>query len=85
MAYNANKITKIVKERDKAENWLDFFQIKHQRNPTMRPMTKVPLCKHVMLLVVAVHLRGVLCSFYMSSNEFDHVVGSSSDARFAVF
>lgn len=56
MAYNANKLTKIVKERDKAENWLDYFQIKHQRNPTMRPMTKVPLCNHVMLLVVAVHL-----------------------------
>lgn len=41
MAYNANKLTKIARERDKAQNWLDYFQLKYKRKPAMRPMTKV--------------------------------------------
>ena len=41
MGYNATKLSKIVKERDSAQNWLVYFQIKHARNPAIRPMTKV--------------------------------------------
>ena len=41
MAYNAKKLSKIVKERDSAQNWLVYFQIKHTRNPAIRPVTKV--------------------------------------------
>jgi hypothetical protein len=41
MAYNAKKLSKIVEERDSAQNWLVYFQIKHTRNPAIRPMTKV--------------------------------------------
>lgn len=62
MAYNANKLSKIVKERDKAQNWLDYFEIKYQRNPAMRPVTKVPsyisVCLHSILffLVITIEL-----------------------------
>lgn len=47
MAYNATKLSKIVKERDKAQNWLDYFELKHKRNAATRPMTKAsPLFLH---------------------------------------
>lgn len=86
MAYNANKLSKIVKERDKAENWLVYFQIKHKRNPAMRPMIKVPPCNHVICSVVAVHQWRISCSFHMSNNEFvSHEIWSSSDDLFAFF
>lgn len=55
MAYNANQLSKIVKERDKAQNWLVYFQIKYQRNPAMRPVTKVMSYIYVMCTVVRVH------------------------------
>ncbi|GER44912.1 ERD (early-responsive to dehydration stress)family protein [Striga asiatica] len=37
---NANKLAKLVKEREKKENWLDYYQLKYTRNPSQRPMTK---------------------------------------------
>lgn len=47
MAYNVTKLSKIVKERDKAQNWLDYFELKQKRNPATRPMTKAgPLLLH---------------------------------------
>lgn len=53
MAYNATKLSKIVKERDKAQNWLDYFEIKLKRNPAVRPVTKVPsyICVIICTLV----------------------------------
>lgn len=76
MAYNANNLSKIVKEREKAENWLVYFQIKHKRNPAMRPMTKVSPCNHVICSVVAVHEWRILCGFHMSNNKFvSHKLG----------
>lgn len=77
MAYNATKLSKIVQERDKAENWLDYFQIKYQRNPAMRPMTKVPPCNHVIFSLVAVHQWRILCSFFMSYEFVSHEMESS--------
>lgn len=46
MAYNATKLSKIVKERDSAQNWLVYFQIKRTRNPAIRPVTKVAYYNH---------------------------------------
>ncbi|CAA0826495.1 Calcium permeable stress-gated cation channel 1 [Striga hermonthica] len=37
---NANKLANLVKEREKKENWLDYYQLKYTRNPSQRPMTK---------------------------------------------
>lgn len=42
MGYNANKLSKIVRKREKAKNWLVYFQLKHARNTSTRPTTKVP-------------------------------------------
>ena len=41
MAYNANKLSSIVRKRDTAQNWLVYFQLKHLRNPKIRPTIKV--------------------------------------------
>ncbi|KAL3627421.1 Calcium permeable stress-gated cation channel 1 [Castilleja foliolosa] len=37
---NANKLAKLVKERKKKQNWLDYYQLKYSRNQALRPMTK---------------------------------------------
>ncbi|GFP85077.1 calcium permeable stress-gated cation channel 1 [Phtheirospermum japonicum] len=37
---NANKLAKLVKERKKKENWLDYYQLKYSRNQAQRPMMK---------------------------------------------
>lgn len=39
--YNANKLAKIVGEKKKMQNWLDFYQLKYLRNSSARPTTKV--------------------------------------------
>ena len=41
MAYNANKLSSVVRKRDTAQNWLVYFQLKHSRNPKIRPTIKV--------------------------------------------
>ncbi|KAJ8442337.1 hypothetical protein Cgig2_011260 [Carnegiea gigantea] len=40
VVYNANKLTKLVAEKKKKQNWLDYYQIKYSRNPEKRPTTK---------------------------------------------
>uniref|UniRef100_A0A7C8Z1U3 Uncharacterized protein n=1 Tax=Opuntia streptacantha TaxID=393608 RepID=A0A7C8Z1U3_OPUST len=40
VVYNANKLAKLVAEKKKKQNWLDYYQIKYSRNPEKRPMTK---------------------------------------------
>ncbi|KAG6419202.1 hypothetical protein SASPL_121418 [Salvia splendens] len=37
---NANKLAKLVEEKKKKENWLDYYQLKYSRNQAKRPMTK---------------------------------------------
>ncbi|KAL0788316.1 hypothetical protein Bca101_004562 [Brassica carinata] len=39
--YNANKLSELVQKRKKCQNWLDYYQNKHSRNPSKRPMIKV--------------------------------------------
>jgi len=46
VVYNANKLEKLVAEKKKKQNWLDYYQIKYSRNPEKRPMTKVILMLH---------------------------------------
>ncbi|XP_031377158.1 CSC1-like protein At1g32090 [Punica granatum] len=38
--YNANKFAKLSKKRDRLQNWLDYYQLKFERNPNKRPTTK---------------------------------------------
>lgn len=40
VVYNANKLAKLVKEKKKKENWLDYYQLKYSRSPSKRPMMK---------------------------------------------
>lgn len=37
---NANQLAKLVKKKKKAQNWLDFYQIKYSRDSTVRPLMK---------------------------------------------
>ncbi|KAM0021766.1 putative calcium-dependent channel, 7TM region phosphate [Helianthus debilis subsp. tardiflorus] len=37
---NANKLAKLVKKKQKKQNWLDYYQIKYSKNPSKRPMMK---------------------------------------------
>uniref|UniRef100_A0A0E0FMR1 Calcium permeable stress-gated cation channel 1 n=1 Tax=Oryza nivara TaxID=4536 RepID=A0A0E0FMR1_ORYNI len=40
VVYNANKLDKMVKEKKKMQNWLDYYQLKYERNTFQRPTTK---------------------------------------------
>ncbi|MBA0840107.1 hypothetical protein Goarm_002709 [Gossypium armourianum] len=37
---NANKLAKLVKQRKKKQNWLDYYQLKYSRNNAQRPIMK---------------------------------------------
>ncbi|XP_027185889.1 calcium permeable stress-gated cation channel 1 [Coffea eugenioides] len=37
---NANKLAKLVKEKKRNQNWLDYYQLKYARNQSQRPMMK---------------------------------------------
>ncbi|KAJ4829437.1 hypothetical protein Tsubulata_006632 [Turnera subulata] len=38
--YNANKFAKLVRRRDRLQNWLDYNQLKFERHPEKRPTRK---------------------------------------------
>jgi hypothetical protein len=38
---NANKLAKLMKKLEGYENWLQYFEIKHEKNPRRRPIKKV--------------------------------------------
>ncbi|KAL6884586.1 hypothetical protein ACP4OV_010522 [Aristida adscensionis] len=40
VVYNANKLAKLVEEKKKKQNWLDYYQLKYERNTSKRPITK---------------------------------------------
>ncbi|XWS30969.1 hypothetical protein CRYUN_Cryun23aG0036800 [Craigia yunnanensis] len=40
VVYNANKLSELVNEKKKIQNWLDFYQNKYERNPSRRPSLK---------------------------------------------
>ncbi|CAO2838064.1 unnamed protein product [Amaranthus hypochondriacus] len=40
VVYNGNKLAKLVRKRDKLQNWLDYNQLKFERKPAKRPTTK---------------------------------------------
>ncbi|XP_051126067.1 calcium permeable stress-gated cation channel 1-like [Andrographis paniculata] len=37
---NANKLAKLIEEKQKRENWLDYYQTKYSRDQSKRPVTK---------------------------------------------
>lgn len=41
IVYDANKLSKLVEEKKKTQNWLDFYQLKYSRNQTNRATVKV--------------------------------------------
>ncbi|KAJ7528565.1 hypothetical protein O6H91_15G008300 [Diphasiastrum complanatum] len=44
VVYNASKLVKLVKKKESAQNWLDYFQLKYARNPSVRPSRKRGFC-----------------------------------------
>ncbi|KAL5561636.1 hypothetical protein UlMin_031383, partial [Ulmus minor] len=40
IVYNANNLAKLVAKRKSLQNWLVYYQNKHERNPTKKPTTK---------------------------------------------
>ncbi|WVZ99815.1 hypothetical protein U9M48_045061 [Paspalum notatum var. saurae] len=40
VVYNANKLSDLVEKKKKMQNWLDYYRLKYERNPSMRPTTK---------------------------------------------
>ncbi|KAK4710037.1 hypothetical protein R3W88_004550 [Solanum pinnatisectum] len=40
VVYNANKLAKLVKEKNRKQNWLDYYNLKYSRNQSTRPMMK---------------------------------------------
>ncbi|MBA0640452.1 hypothetical protein Goklo_023387, partial [Gossypium klotzschianum] len=38
VVYNANKLSELVNEKKKIQNWLDYYQNKYERNPSKRPL-----------------------------------------------
>ncbi|CAA7408374.1 unnamed protein product [Spirodela intermedia] len=40
VVYNANDLAKLVKEKKKMQNWLDYSQLRYERNPKIRPTHK---------------------------------------------
>ncbi|XP_043689359.1 calcium permeable stress-gated cation channel 1-like isoform X2 [Telopea speciosissima] len=40
VVYNANKLSKLVEEKKKMQNWLDYFQLKYSRNKSVKPSMK---------------------------------------------
>ncbi|KAL3363774.1 hypothetical protein AABB24_012818 [Solanum stoloniferum] len=40
VVYNANKLTALVNEKKKKQNWLDYYQLKYTRNQSKRPTSK---------------------------------------------
>ncbi|KAG6529091.1 hypothetical protein ZIOFF_011285 [Zingiber officinale] len=41
VVYNANTLAKLVEEKKQMVNWLDFYQLRYERNPSQRPTCKV--------------------------------------------
>ncbi|KAK8457062.1 hypothetical protein SEVIR_3G122200v4 [Setaria viridis] len=40
VVYNANKLADLVEKKKKMQNWLDYYRLKYERNPSERPTTK---------------------------------------------
>ncbi|XP_022140559.1 calcium permeable stress-gated cation channel 1-like isoform X3 [Momordica charantia] len=40
IVYDANKLAKLVEEKKKMQNWLDFYQLKYSRNQSVRATVK---------------------------------------------
>ncbi|RWR89682.1 CSC1-like protein [Cinnamomum micranthum f. kanehirae] len=43
--YNANKFAKFVRQKERLQNWLDYYQLKFERHPDKRPTIKVAITK----------------------------------------
>lgn len=41
IVYDANKLSKLVEEKKKMRNWLDFYQLKYSRSQSKRATVKV--------------------------------------------
>jgi spore coat polysaccharide biosynthesis predicted glycosyltransferase SpsG len=39
--YNANRYAKLVKKKERLQNWLDYYQLKFERHPGKRPIGRV--------------------------------------------
>ncbi|PSS16132.1 CSC1-like protein [Actinidia chinensis var. chinensis] len=40
VVYNANKLSELVEEKKKRQNWLDYYQLKYSRNQSQKPSMK---------------------------------------------
>ncbi|KAG7584898.1 10TM putative phosphate transporter cytosolic domain [Arabidopsis thaliana x Arabidopsis arenosa] len=41
VVYNANELAKLVEDKKKMQNWLDYYQLKYSRNKEQRPRVKL--------------------------------------------
>jgi hypothetical protein len=41
VVYNANELAKLVEDKKKMQNWLDYYQLKYTRNKEQRPRVKM--------------------------------------------
>lgn len=40
VVYDASKLSKLVEKKTSMQNWLDYYQLKYERNPSTRPICK---------------------------------------------
>lgn len=76
VVYNANKLAKLVKEKNSKQNWLDYYNLKYSRNKSKRPMMKVCMYTQVssslwILFIVFEDIKIILwCSWDYCSFSF---------------
>lgn len=39
--YNSNKFDKLVRHKERLQNWMDYYELKFERDPEKRPTTKI--------------------------------------------
>ena len=54
--YNANRYAKLVKKRERLQNWLDYYQLKFERHPEKRPIRRVIFPTFLLLFLSFAHV-----------------------------
>lgn len=54
--YNANRYAKLVKQKERLQNWLDYYQLKFERHPDKRPTGRV-FFKHWFCPFIYLHIK----------------------------
>ncbi|CAN6460972.1 unnamed protein product [Victoria cruziana] len=49
--YNGNKFAKLVRRKERLQNWLDYYQLKFERHPDARPTARVRIYSYHLLFM----------------------------------